>query len=413
MKISVICIGDELLKGSTINTNLAYIGQQLLNFGLIPFNSMTVPDSQKPVTEAVEYLLPKSDLIITSGGLGPTADDMTKAVIAEYFGMKLVRNEDAAKNIEARWSRLRRGAPPESVMTQALVPDGAEMLPNNAGTAPGIWIRKDFSGAPKYLVMLPGPPVELRTMFSESVMPRIKNLMSGRLYTELFYLAGIAESIVEEKMIPVISDYSDLSVAYCASFWEVKLFLTSPSPETVRTASEKARKIFAQNILCDGNKNLVEEVSMILRKEKCMLATAESCTGGMIASAVTELSGSSEIFAGSVVAYSNDVKEKILGVEQDIIKAHGAVSSECASAMLDKICENFNTEAGISVTGIAGPTGGTAKKPVGLVYIGVRFRDKKIVREFNFMGTRELVRMRSQAAAFNIFRNLYYGYNVF
>jgi nicotinamide-nucleotide amidase len=412
MKISVICIGDELLKGSTINTNLGYIGQELLNFGIIPFNSMTVPDSQKPVCEAVEYLLPKSDIIITSGGLGPTADDMTKAVIAEYFGMKLIRNEDAVKNIEARWNRLGRGAPPESVMTQALIPDGAEMLPNNAGTAPGIWIKKDCFGAVRYLIMLPGPPVELRTMFTESVMPRIKALMSGRLYTDLFYLAGIPESIVEEKMIPVINEYSDLSVAYCASFWEVKLFLTSPFPETVRTAAEKVRKIFVQNILCDGNKNLVDEVSMILRKEKCMLATAESCTGGMIAAAITDLSGSSEIFAGSVVAYSNDIKEKILGVSPEIIKAHGAVSSECAAAMLDKICEKFGTDAGISVTGIAGPTGGTPEKPVGLVYIGVRFRDKKVVKEFNFMGTRELLRMRSQAAAFNIFRNLYYGYSV-
>lgn len=412
MKISVICIGDELLKGSTINTNLGYIGQQLLNFGIIPFNSMTVPDSQQPVIKAVEYLLPKSDIVITSGGLGPTADDMTKAIIAEYFGMKLVRNEAAAKNIEERWKSLKRGAPPESVMTQALIPDGAEMLPNKTGTAPGIWIKKDCFGAVRYLVMLPGPPIELKTMFSESVMPRIKELMSGRLYTELFYLAGVPESLVEEKMIPVINEYSDLSVAYCASFWEVKLFLTSPSPDTIRTASEKAGKLFAENILSAGNKNLVEEVLMILRKEKVMLATAESCTGGMIAAAVTDLSGSSDIFAGSVVAYSNDVKEQILGVNPEIIKTHGAVSHQCVEAMLDKVCEKFKTEAGISVTGIAGPTGGTAKKPVGLVYIGVKYKDKKIIKEYNFIGTRELIRLRSVAAAFNIFRNLYHGFGI-
>ena len=410
MKISVICIGDELLKGATVNTNLAFIGNELLSIGVIPFNSMTVPDSREPLISAINYLMHLSDVIVTVGGLGPTADDITKNVIADYFNRRLLKDEKAAENIKDRWHRLRRGGhTPEIVMSQALAPEGAEIIYNKVGTAPGIWMEIPQG---KLLIMLPGPPVEFKPMVSGFVIPRLKERLEVELHTELFHVVGVPESIVEEKMLPVISEMKDLSVAYCASPGEVRVFLTSLNKDTIEKMSDEMKRIFPENLLMPGHNSLVEETSQLLRKNNLTTAAAESCTGGMIAAAITEVPGASDIFSGSITAYSNGIKENILGVRHETLEKYGAVSSECVSEMLDNVCDKFKTETGIAVTGIAGPGGGTAQKPLGLVYIAVRFKDRKIVREYNFPGNREMIRQRTVSTAFNIFRTLILNYSI-
>lgn len=405
MRISVLCIGDELLKGATVNTNMAYVGQKLLEIGIVPESAVVALDKKENLIKALDSLLSDSDLIISTGGLGPTADDVTRPVIAEYFGRKMRQDEVVKERLIKRWAQLKRGPFPERLMTQTFVPEDSDVLQNNVGTAPGTWLTANKNGMEKHVVMLPGPPMELQPMFEESVLPRLKEMLKGKLFSKLYFVADTAESIAEEKMLPVIAENNELSVAYCASPGNVKLFLSSRNEEQFKKACASAEEIFQGRILSEGCESLAQEISKLLRERNCKISTAESCTGGMIAAAITDLAGSSDIFPGSIVSYSNECKEKLLGVSPEIIKNFGAVSEECARDMLLKICEKFGTEAGISATGIAGPGGETPQKPVGLVYIGVKFKDKIIVRENNFSGGREMIRYRTVTTAFNMLRN--------
>jgi nicotinamide-nucleotide amidase len=409
MKVSLLCIGDELLKGATVNTNMAYVGQKLLEIGIVSESAVVALDKKENLVKALDNLLAESDLVISTGGLGPTADDVTRPVIAEYFGRKMYQEEEIKKQLSERWLRLKRGPIPERLMTQTFVPEGSDILPNNVGTAPGTWLTADWNGKEKHVVMLPGPPMELEPMFEESVLPRLKGMLKGKLFSKLYFVADTPESIAEDKMQPVIKENDQLSVAYCASPGNVKLFLSSFNEKQFKKACASAEEIFKDKILSNGCNSLAEEISKLLRERKSKISTAESCTGGMIAAALTDISGSSDIFPGSIVSYSNECKEKILGVSSETLKNFGAVSEECAKEMLMKVCEKFGTEGGISATGIAGPSGGTKEKPVGLVYIGVKFKDKVLVRKNNFSGNREMVRYRTATTAFNMLRNLILG----
>ncbi len=411
MKIAILCIGDELLKGATINTNMAFLGEQLTRIGIIPERAMVVADRREELHAGLETLLPEADIVITTGGLGPTADDMTMTSVAEFTGRKLVKNIEVETAIFKRWMKLKRGNPPERVMVQAMVPEGVEILPNRVGTAPGIWLEMDGGKyeSKKIIAMLPGPPIEITPMTIDFVIPRIKGLLKGQVYTDLMYTVGIPESILEDEIQPIIKDVKNLSVAYCASPGGVRLFLSSPDEALLNLKSRECREFLKGRILPDGCETLAEEVSLLLRERGEQIATAESCTGGMIAAEITRLSGSSDIFPGSMVTYSNEVKIEMLGVPKQIIAEHGAVSRECAGAMVEKICEKFSAAAGIAVSGIAGPSGGTKEKPVGLVYIGVKYRDKQAVTENNFSGNREMVRLRAMNTAFNLLRKMLLG----
>jgi nicotinamide-nucleotide amidase len=318
----------------------------------------------------------------------------------------MYQDEEIKLKLTERWLRLKRGACPERLMTQTYVPEGSDILQNNVGTAPGTWLTADWKGMEKHVVMLPGPPMELQPMFEESVLPRLKKMLKGKLFSKLYFVADTPESIAEDKMQPVIKENDQLSVAYCASPGNVKLFLSSFNEEQFKKSCASAEEIFEGRILSDGCESLAEEISKLLRERNCRISTAESCTGGMIAASLTDLASSSDIFPGSIVSYSNECKEKILGVSSDILKDFGAVSEECAKDMLSKVCEKFKTEAGISATGIAGPGGGTPEKQVGLVYIGVKFKDKIVVRKNNFSGNRKMVRYRTATTALNMLRNL-------
>ena len=403
MKISVISIGDELLKGSTINTNLAHIGQKLFESGLLPLNSVTVPDSEKEMRDALEFAFSLCDVVITTGGLGPTADDVSKEIAAAYFGRGFYEDEASKANIIERWKRLNRNDFPMRLLQQARIIEGAEPLKNVTGTAPGIWLEsEDGNGRPLLLVMLPGPPSELKPMFDDIVMPRLRQRIENPLKSKLFFVAGMAESTVEEKMQPLLCP--ELSVAYCASPGNVKLFLSSANAVLLDEKVDAVRKIFAENLLPDDCALPVEHLIKLLREKNLKLATAESCTGGIIASEITSIPGASDVFLGSVVSYANEIKTGILGVRPETLEKFGAVSAECASEMVEGLCKKLGADAGIAVTGIAGPGGGTKEKPVGLVFIAVKFGNEVIVKSFNYSGTREGIRIRAVSNAINLLR---------
>lgn len=407
MKISVLCIGDELLRGSTTNTNLAKIGQSLGAAAMFPVMEMAVKDAGEPIVDALDVLFARSDIIISTGGLGPTSDDVTKTVVAEYFGLKLKNNAKVANKIKSFWSTRRFGKMPPSVLNQALVPVGAQVLENRTGTAPGLIVKNVKTG--KTIIMLPGPPHEMAPMFEEFVIPYLKSVSKDRLYTELIYVSGLPESSVEEKVAPLVASEPELSIAYCASPESIKVFLSGKKPRLVAVKMREIKNELKDFLLSPGSRSVAEDIYFLLKKRKHKLALAESCTGGMIAAAITDIPGSSEVFFGSAVVYSNGWKEKVLGVGKATLDKHGAVSSQCAGEMVENVCVKYDAEAGIAVTGIAGPAGGTELKPVGLVFIATRYDGDTVVRQYNFPGTRDMVRRRAVSSALNQLRRQILG----
>ena len=414
MKVGVLCIGDELLKGAVINTNLGHMGAKLLEAGIYPQMALEVPDRSEDVIRALKILMKETDFVLVSGGLGPTSDDLTKPAVAEFLGRKLFRSEEAVKAITERWASMKRGELPLHFLSQADIPEGAELIPNHYGTAPGIFLQlgeKDpFPG--KRIAMMPGPPSELNPMFDLQVLPLVKNALDGKLFSFLFHIAGVGESRVEERMQKIIAAFPALSVAYCAAPEFVKLFITSANAETIQKASGMIRREFEKELLSDETKSVAEEVLLLLKEKAFTLSLAESCTGGLISQLVTNVPGASEVYSGGIVCYSNEVKNRLLGVEETILREHGAVSSQCAGAMLEGLKKAFGSTCGISVTGIAGPGGGTPEKPVGLVYIGVFCGENSHVGRYLFRGSREQVRARSAAVALNTLRCMLKGYDL-
>ena len=400
MKVALLCIGDELLKGSTVNTNLAFLGERLLRIGIIPELSLEIPDRRDSILKALDYAYSKADTVITSGGLGPTSDDITKDSIAEYFGLPLERNEQIEAHLTAWWQKLHPGPTPLHWNRQAYFPAGADIIPNRFGSAPGIHLERNG----KTIFLLPGPPAELHPMFEEGMLELIRKKQKEPVYASLTHVVGIGESIVEERTQPLLRE--GISVAYCASPGHVKLFFTSKDEALLNQTTEKARQIFAGEILSEGVSTLPEEILRLLENRKLTLATAESCTGGMISAQLTAIPGSSAAFLGGAATYSNELKQRFLGVRETTLASFGAVSRECAEEMVEGICARTGADAGISVTGIAGPSGGTPDKPVGRVYIGVKLHDKTRIFECNFRGGREQVRNQTVSRALNELRKL-------
>jgi len=407
MNISILCIGDELLKGSTVNTNQAYIGQQLLKLGIIAENSLVVADDKQALINAFDFLFKSSDMVIATGGLGPTADDMTKQIAAEYLGLGFVENQQAADNLKAYWAKRHEHQElPEFLFNQAQAIEGADVLQNSQGTAPGMWVKTSKSDSTKYLVMLPGPPREMNPMFDEEVFPRIESLCSGKSFNQLYYIAGVPESIVEQKMQPVIARYPGLSVAYCASYDGVKLFLKTTSESVLDEVAGLVIDIFDGQVLPEGKTDIAADIVRIMNEKQLTVSTAESCTGGLIASRITDIPGSSAVFPGGLVVYCNEWKHDLVDVDMELFEQFGAVSGECVNALAHNLTGKFGTDAGIAVSGIAGPGGATPYKPVGLVYLAVKFRDECRIERFEFTGNRKAVRDRAAAKALNILREM-------
>jgi nicotinamide-nucleotide amidase len=408
VKISTICTGSELLKGTTINTNLAAIGLALTELGVPPEQGIVVADAPQLMTEALKKLAPETDLIITSGGLGPTCDDLTRKVVCDFLGLELTINSQLYEELTQRWQARRAGTqPPTEYYYQALAPDNAIILHNKIGSAPGMLLESTINGKLLRIAMLPGPPSELIPMLEEELIPQLKQLVNPEtiIHTTGFLIAGIPEMQAEKAIQPLLVE-TEVELALCASLYGVKVFFSGPDKTIVKQKAAEAALQFGKLALVAGELDLIEDISKLLIQHKLTLCTAESCTGGMIAAAITDLPGASQIFKGSIVAYHNAIKEQLLNVDQTLLETAGAVSANCVEQMVAGACQQFSANAGIAVSGIAGPDGGTTEKPVGLVYVAVQVNGERIIKQFNFNGNRQMIRERTVAKALLLLREL-------
>ncbi|HTS17227.1 MAG TPA: competence/damage-inducible protein A [Verrucomicrobiae bacterium] len=386
MRVELINTGSELVLGFTVNTHLSYIARQLASIGLRLDRQVTVADDRAEMRAAVEEALQRSDVLIITGGLGPTSDDFTRDVVAELLGRKLMRDEAVAAAITER-IRKRRIQLPDSIYVQALVPVGAQVLPNRNGTAPGLALDQDG----RLVLLLPGPPRELKPMFEEYVLPVLEKHFGdqARFDCRVFKVVGLAESIVEEKVAPGLADLKDVELGYSAKMGEVEVRIITHLQSTADEAEKRIRAALGGNIYGIDSDRLEETVVKMLAAAHKTIAVAESCTGGTISNRITNVSGSSDVFINGCVTYSNESKVRLLGVREETLKAHGAVSEEVAREMAEGIRARSKTDFGISTTGIAGPTGGTPEKPVGLVYIGFATPERTEVKRHMLTFDRE------------------------
>ena len=413
-QVELITIGDELLLGFTIDTNAVHISRVLAAKGIEIVRRTTVGDDAEKIAVAVREALDRTGAVITTGGLGPTSDDLTKPSIARIFGREMKLDESIAAELEKRWrARFPGSVFPATNRTQAEIPEGARILTNRHGSAPGIWLEDERG---RWVAMMPGVPREMRGMLAEEVFPAIEArggsvatvVLSGTLRT-----TGIAESAIAELLGPnFLGDPTDagwLPLAYLPGVSGVDLRVTAKGlpPDRanmlVADAILKLKSRVGAYAYGDDDADLAAVVLDRCRERKLTLAVAESCTGGMLGERLTNIPGSSEVFLGGVIAYHNDVKKELLGVTADALEKHGAVSEQVALQMAAGIRERTGADVGVSVTGIAGPGGGTPEKPVGLIWVAVNASDAK-ARRFHVGGDRAEIRQRAAQAALEMVR---------
>ena len=408
MKLEVVTIGTELLLGLTPDTNAAELGRALAAAGIEVVRHSTVGDRPEAIRAAVAEALDRTGFVITTGGLGPTRDDITKRVVAELCEKPLRLNEEVLRSLEDRFRRLGRPMA-ASNRTQAEVPEGATVLPNPRGTAPGLWVEERG----RVVVMLPGVPSEMRGLLTEEVLPRLAARASGMVVrSRTVRTTGIAESALAERVGAIEDDIAPLTLAYLPSVEGVDLRVTAwtiPEAEAERRLAATVamlRERAAEHCYGEDGTDLAGVVLQQLRSRKTRLAVAESCTGGLLGGRITAIPGSSEVFAGGIVAYDDAVKRGMLDVSAALLKPHGAVSEEVVRAMVAGALRRFGVGAGLAVTGIAGPSGGTPEKPVGTVWLAAAFGQETRALKRIFPGDRAEIRARAAQAALDLLRRL-------
>ena len=408
MKLEVVTIGTELVLGLTLDTNAADLGRALAAAGAEIVRHVSVPDRPADIRAAVAEALDRSGFVIVTGGLGPTRDDMTKIEVAALFGKPLRLDEAVLQSLEARFRRLGRPMPAVN-RTQAEVPEGAIVLPNPRGTAPGLWLE-DSRG--RVAVLLPGVPSEMRGLLVDEVLPRVAQRVGSRrvVLSRTLRTTGVPESALAERIGAVEDDIAPLTLAYIPSIAGVDLRLTAwslPPDEAERRLAETGaglRTRLDDHCYGENEADLAAVVLDLLRGKR--LAVGESCTGGLIAGRITAVPGASDVFVGGVVAYANGVKTDLLEVPAATLEAHGAVSEEAVRAMAEGVQRRFAAEAGLAVTGIAGPGGGTPDKPVGTVWLAARLGSATRAVKRVFPGDRGEIRGRAAQAALDLLRRL-------
>lgn len=380
MIVELVNTGSELLLGRVLNTHQQWICRQLADLGWVVERQVAVPDTARDIRDAVREALCRADLVITTGGLGPTSDDITRELIAEMLNRKLVMDETVRGAIRQFFASRNRPQPARTEV-QALVPEGAIVPLNSQGTAPGLAMEVPahiFRGGSSWLVMLPGPPRELRPMWSEHVVPLLKRVYAPdeTFVCRTLKTTGIGESRVEEVIAKHLAELvsGGLELGYCARIGEVDVRFVCRGPAAkacVAEAEKITRRLLRDHVFGVDDEQLETVLVRLLTERKQTLALAESCTGGFIANRITNVSGASAVLRAGLVTYGNEAKQEFLGVKQEILKAHGAVSEAVAREMAEGARRKTGADYAISVTGVAGPTGGTPEKPVGTVYIGL------------------------------------------
>lgn len=380
MKTAILSVGTELLFGQIVNTNAVFLSKELNNMGFDVMYHHTVGDNPGRLASMITSTIEDVDMILVTGGLGPTQDDLTKEVACNVFEDELIINEKILDQISEYFVRTGRNMT-ENNAKQALVPSRATVFHNDAGTAPGFALEKDG----KYIICMPGPPREMTHMFEISVKPFLEKMSDGFMRYKLLRLYGIGESLLETKLLDIIDGQTDPTVATYAKEGECQLRIASKrsSAEEADKAVQDMVDIISERvgeyIFSYDNKELVDVVGRMLLEKKLTIASAESCTGGLFAAALTDIPGISQTFKAGFVTYSNEAKVRELGVNEETLAKYGAVSEETAKEMVEGLAKVTGCDVCVSVTGIAGPGGGTEEKPVGLVYIGFKYGDKCFV----------------------------------
>jgi nicotinamide-nucleotide amidase len=411
MRIEVVTIGDELLLGYTIDTNAAHLARELAALGVEIVRRTTVGDVAENIASAVKEALDRTGAVITTGGLGPTSDDLTKPSIAALFGRRMQLDEEHLAWMRDRWAKRWPERPmPDANRQQAMMPAGARKLTNNHGSAPGIWLEDDRG---RWVAMLPGVPREMRGMLADTLLPLIReragsgaNVVRSRTLRS----TGVAESLVADRVATIPGGVGDVELAYLPNLAGVDLRVTirgvPPEEADARlaAAADRIRSVMGHAIYGEDDADLAATVLDACRSRHLTVGVAESCTGGLLGARLTAIAGSSDVFQGGVIAYSNAIKTSILGVPVDLLREHGAVSEPAVRAMASGARAALDVQAALAITGIAGPSGGTAAKPVGTVWIALDLEGAVNARELRLWGDREEIRQRAAQAALELLR---------
>jgi nicotinamide-nucleotide amidase len=396
-RFELLTLGDELLLGLTANGHLTFIGAQLGKRGVQLARNVTVSDEAVVIARQIRESLQSADVIITTGGLGPTCDDRTREVIAEVLGQQLVFDPTIEAAMAERFNRLGRKMTPNN-LKQAYRFERGEVLPNANGTAPGLWVEQDG----KVLCMLPGPPNELQPMFIEQVIPRLaaRNLLLAREAYVQIRTSGIGESALETKLQPIFDRYGTaLNIAFCAHQGQVDCRLSSPSGELnegqLDAIAAECARMLGEDFMCFGDDSMAKVCADLLRAQEKTLAVAEAATGGMLASAFTDICGAAKFFMGGVVCSSNEAKMTLLDCPECLISQHGAVSAECAVALSTGVAETLCADYAIAITGFSGPCGGTKENPIGSIFVALHAPHGSWSKKLSYPGPRKTVKTRT------------------
>ncbi len=406
IRYELLTLGDELLLGLTANGHLTFVGAQLGRRGVTLARNVTITDEADAIVAQFRESWARADVVITTGGLGPTCDDRTREAVAAVLGQKLVRDACIVQCIVDRFTRLGRKMT-DNNLKQADCFERGEVLANANGTAPGLWVEQDG----KILVMLPGPPNELQPMFTDQVIPRLAErglLMEREAYVQL-RTSGVGESALETKLQPIFDRFGPaLSIAFCAHSGHVDCRVSSPGDQLsdgeLHDIAAECARLLGEDFVCYGHDSLAKVCADLLRAQEKKLALAETATGGLLANAFTDICGASKFFAGGCVCYSNESKMQLLDVPECLLAQHGAVSAENAVAMATGAAEKLGADYAMAITGFAGPCGGTKENPVGTIYIALHAPHGMWSKKLNYPGPRQTVKVRAVNAALDWLR---------
>jgi len=406
MNAEIVAVGSEMLTPDRVDTNSLFLTGELNNLGVEVVCKYVIGDHVERLAMAVRLAMSRSEIVILSGGLGPTEDDLTRDAVAQALDRKLIYHPDIADSLEQRFARLKRKMA-EVNKRQAFIIEGADILPNDRGTAPGQWVEESGS----VVMLLPGPPHELKAMFQRQCLPRLARIVPRQVIRTVFLrVAGMGESDLDQLIAPVYKKYENPATTILAAAGDIQIHLrarcgTESEAEALLAEVAGPIELLLGDRIYSRNGDSIEAVAgELLRKSQATIAVAESCTGGLLGERLTSLAGSSEYFIGGFITYSNDMKVELLGVPPEILAQHGAVSKEAAEAMAVGARRRTNSTYALSVTGIAGPDGGSDAKPVGLTYIGLADAEGVHVLQRQFIGDRARIRSFASQMALDFLR---------
>ena len=406
MTVEIICVGTELLLGNIVNTNAAYLAEQCAALGLSCYYQSVVGDNRERLYDVIKTAVGRSDIVLLSGGLGPTQDDLTKETVSQVFGKQLVLDEHSKSRIKEYFDR--RGIQiTDNNWKQAYVPEGCRILDNENGTAPGIIICEEN----KHIILLPGPPNELKPMFEASVKPYLDQLEPGIIYSKTVKICGISESTVETQIADLLEKQENPTIAPYAKTSEVHLRVTAKAEDEkaakklIKPVVRELKARFGMDVYStDEDTDLEKAIVDLLIANELTISTAESCTGGLLAARMINVPGVSECYKSGYITYANKAKRKVLGVKKSTLAKYGAVSAQTAMEMAQGAAMVSKSDVALAITGIAGPEGGTQEKPVGLVYIACHICGRTAVKELRLNGNRSKIRETTVAQALILMR---------